>query len=69
MKLEKLIADELQSMFLEDRLTGLKEEYVNSITRELRLGIVTLPELIRKDPLLEPNISDAKNRVLLKDYY
>ncbi|WP_404328360.1 hypothetical protein [Mesobacillus maritimus] len=69
MKLEKLIADELQSMFLEDRLPGLKEEYVNSITRELRLGIVTLPELIRKDPLLKPNISDAKNRVLLKDYY
>jgi hypothetical protein len=39
MRKEKMIADQLQCMFLEGKLNGFKEAYINLITKKLRTGV------------------------------
>ena len=53
MNKEKMIADELQYMFLEGKLKGFKEEYINFITRKLRTGATSIDELIQGSELKE----------------
>jgi hypothetical protein len=63
MKKEKMIADELQCMFLEGRLEGLKEQYINIITRKLRLGHIKIEELLRDDSALKEHVLEASERI------
>lgn len=63
MKKEKMIADELQFMFLEGKLGGLKEEYINHVTRKLRTGEMTLLELMREHPKLKRKLFEAIYRL------
>jgi hypothetical protein len=70
MKIEKLIADELQCMFLNDSLIGFKEEYINNISRKLRTGEVKIVELVKKDSDLKVKILEALVRISKqKGYY
>ena len=68
MKIEKLIADELQCMFLEEKLIGINERYINLITRKLRTGEIKLTELIGNDFHLKEKVLEALSRTLNKDY-
>ena len=63
MKIEKLIANELQCMFLEGELNGVKEEYVNNITKKLRTGVLSINELIQEDPTLKEKVLEASLRI------
>lgn len=58
-----MIADELQCMFLEGKLNGVKEEYINLITRKLRTSKITVTELIREDPFLKDKVLEASARI------
>ncbi|MCM3586578.1 hypothetical protein M3182_12625 [Mesobacillus maritimus] len=69
MKIEQMIADELQGMFLEGNLNGINEVELNTLTRKLRVGAVTIHELIRDQPLLEEKISVARQRILTTGYH
>ncbi|SEM22548.1 hypothetical protein SAMN05192533_101495 [Mesobacillus persicus] len=64
MKVEKLIADELQCMFLDGKLEGFKEEYINLVTRKLRIGELALSDLIQNDPTLKDKIIEAEVRIV-----
>ncbi|MDR4949929.1 hypothetical protein [Neobacillus cucumis] len=59
MNKEKMIADELQHMFLEGKLKGYKEEYINFITRKLRTGDTSIDELLREDSELKEKVLEA----------
>ncbi|MGJ7909465.1 hypothetical protein [Neobacillus sp. LXY-1] len=59
MKKEKMMADQLQCMFLEGKLNGFKESYINVITRKLRTGKVSIIELMQEDPILKEKIQEA----------
>jgi hypothetical protein len=63
MNREKMIADELQHMFLEGRLNGFKEDYINLITRKLRTGDIKLDELLREDFDLKEKVLEASERI------
>jgi hypothetical protein len=67
MKIEKLIADELQCMFLEGMLMGIDEKYINSITKKLRTEEVKLTELVSDDFLLNEKVFEALSRTLCKN--
>jgi hypothetical protein len=57
MNREKMIADELQCMFLEGKLQDFNEVYINSVTKQLRTGEVSFFHLAQED-------SDLKGKVL-----
>ena len=59
-----MVADELQCMFLEGKLHGFKEEYINTITRKLRIGELPLSDLSREDSELKEKILEASSRLL-----
>ncbi|MBT2658044.1 hypothetical protein J7E81_22865 [Bacillus sp. ISL-18] len=59
MKLEKIIADELQYMFLNDNLHGFKETYINNITMRLRNGEIKLFDILSDDFDLKDQILEA----------
>ena len=63
MNIEKMIADELQHMFLEGRLKGFKEEYINVITRKLRTGDTSIDELMQKDSVLKEKVLEASEHI------
>ncbi|MEH7109421.1 hypothetical protein [Bacillus sp. JJ1764] len=63
MKKEKMMADQLQCMFLEGKLSGFKESYINLITRKLRTGKVSIIELMQEDPILKERIQEALVRI------
>lgn len=60
---EKMIADELQCMFLEGKLNGFKEEYINQVTRKLRIGDTKLDELLRENSDLKEILLEASERI------
>ena len=59
MRKEKIIADELQCMFLEGNLHGFKEEYINYITRRLRKGNLRIKELMGLNAKLREKVLEA----------
>ncbi|MEH7095659.1 hypothetical protein [Neobacillus vireti] len=68
MKLEKIIADELQYMFLNDTLQGFKETYINNITMRLRNGEIKLFDILSddfdlKDKILEVLVKINKEKL------
>ncbi|MED4224271.1 hypothetical protein [Neobacillus cucumis] len=63
MNKEKMIADELQHMFLEGKLKGYKEEYINIITRKLRTGATCIDELIQEDSDLKEKVREASEHL------
>ncbi|MCM3729678.1 hypothetical protein M3226_29350 [Neobacillus cucumis] len=63
MNKEKMIADELQHMFLEGKLKGFKEEYINFITRKLRTGDTSIDQLIQEDSELKEKVLEASEHV------
>ncbi|RVT57223.1 hypothetical protein [Niallia taxi] len=65
MKKEKMIADELQCMYLEGRLVEFDERYINKISRKLRTGDLSLNELIRDDSILKKVVLEAFERLYL----
>jgi hypothetical protein len=65
MKKEKMIADELQCMFLEEKLLGFNEKYINTITRKLRTGELTIYELVQEDSDLKEKVLEALKRLLI----
>lgn len=60
---EKMVADELQSMFLEGLLPGVKEEFVNVISKNLRTGEITIKELLHDHSNLKEKVAEALNRI------
>ncbi|MBT2655851.1 hypothetical protein J7E81_11495 [Bacillus sp. ISL-18] len=68
MKIEKLIADELQCMFLEEKLIDINERYINLITKQLRTGEIKLMELTRDDFDLKEKVLEALLRILNKNF-
>lgn len=64
MKNEKIIADELQCMFLEGKLNEVKEDYLNLVTRKLRTGDLTITELLKEDLILKEIVLEAIDCVL-----
>jgi hypothetical protein len=65
MENEKMIADQLQCMFLEGKLPGINERYINQLTRKLRTGCLTVDELIDRQLLLKEQVMEAASRVVL----
>ncbi|WP_121612435.1 hypothetical protein [Mesobacillus foraminis] len=63
MKKEYLVADELQCMFLEGSLPGIKEEIVNLVSKQLRTGDITIAELIEDYPLFKDKVIQAIERI------
>jgi hypothetical protein len=63
MKREKMIADELQCMFLEGKFNGFKEEYINNITKQLRTGEIEISNLLQKHSELKEKILEAFERL------
>ncbi|PKR86815.1 hypothetical protein [Heyndrickxia camelliae] len=63
MKVEKLIADELQCMFLEGQLQDFKEDYINFLTRKLWIGEISVNDLIKEEPKIKDKVSDAVSRI------
>ena len=59
MKLKKLIADELQCMFLNDDLIGFREEYINDITMRLRNGEIKLFDLMSNEFQLKEKVLEV----------
>ena len=68
MKNEKIIADELQCMFLEGKLNEVKEDYLNLVTRKLRTGDLTITELLKEDLILKEIVLEAIDCVLTPIY-
>jgi hypothetical protein len=67
MNREKMIADELQHMFLEGKLHGFKEEYINFVTRRLRTGEKTVDELMQEDSKLKEKVLEASERLWIPE--
>ncbi|MCM3587809.1 hypothetical protein M3182_18955 [Mesobacillus maritimus] len=63
MNIEDMVADELQCMFLEEKLCGVKEEELNRITRKIRRREITISELIRQHPMMKEKVKDAMLRI------
>ena len=63
MNKEKMIADELQHMFLEGKLNGFKEEYINFITRKLRTGDTSIDELMQENSELKEKVLEASEHI------
>jgi uncharacterized membrane protein len=63
MQIEKMIADELQCMFLEGELIGIQEQYLNLITRKLRTGKLTLFQLIEQNAIAQDKLLEAQARI------
>jgi hypothetical protein len=62
-KKEKMVADELQCMFLEGLLPGIEEEYVNMLSKNLRTGILTIHDLLHGKTLSKEKVNEALNRI------
>lgn len=63
MRKEKMIADELQCMFLNGELHGFKEEYINFVSRKLRTGEIKLSELVKEDSNIKEKVHIAYERL------
>ncbi|WP_079508768.1 hypothetical protein [Mesobacillus jeotgali] len=60
---EKMVADELQCMFLEGLLPGIEEVWINILSRNLRNGNLTINDLLCSDALPKEKVDEALNRI------